>query len=268
MYFLVYLVPATGGSGFGVFCIVLIALALLFGAAFCCYTWLVTPIAITMALLESGSLWWILPLALAVGAAVNLVSAKVLDGKWQPLLPMGVLLTLSVLAVVGVTIWQSASGITVKWYEWLLFPLGLAVGSIWLTLIFYPYLSASITLTSPVTLWMDKRPCLGALCSFLGIIGAAICLQGLCEGVIGWFSDGSDGSVLAGIRAQLQPDMLEFLTLDLVTQEKHAHIIRRMEDIIAVIARIPAWWRCLLGLGLAIGCGYGEFNCSGRFDMI
>ena len=166
---------------------------MLLGAAFCSYSWLAAPAALAMALLESGSLWWILPVAIAVCIAINLVSAKVMEGRWFPLLTAGILVTLSTLVVVGVTIWQAASGITAKWYEWLLFPLGLVIGVAWLTLMFYSYLNTCIALTSPVTLWMGLKPCLGALCAFVGMFGIAMCIQGLCEGVVSWFSNGGDG---------------------------------------------------------------------------
>ena len=50
MYFLVYVVPATGGTGFGVFCVIMIALAMLVGAAQYGITWLLAPVATIMAL--------------------------------------------------------------------------------------------------------------------------------------------------------------------------------------------------------------------------
>ena len=259
MYFLVYLVPATGGSGFGVFCVVMIALAMLIAAAQFGMTWLVAPAALGMALLESGSLWWVLLILAAVGVVINLVSAKVLDGYWQPLLTAGVLAAAIFLFFVGALILEVFSGRDNPWYAWVICIVALPLLTLFVTLFFYSQLNTWVALTSPATLWLDRKPCLGALCSLGGMIGAALCLQGLIEGVVGWFGE---SSFLDMVRAHVEPGALKFLTFDLVSEEKNIHILRRTEEIVNAIARIPAWWRCLLGLGLAIGCGVGEFYCS------
>ena len=65
------LVPVAGGSGFGVFLCILLALCLLFIMAEYAMTWLLTPVAITMTLLQSETLWWILPTAARRTATVR-----------------------------------------------------------------------------------------------------------------------------------------------------------------------------------------------------
>ncbi len=71
MYILIELVPVAAGTGFGVFCCGLLGLALLFIMAQYAMTWLLAPVAITMTLLQSETLWWILPAVLVVGVIVN-----------------------------------------------------------------------------------------------------------------------------------------------------------------------------------------------------
>lgn len=50
MYILIELVPVAAGTGFGVFCGVLLGLVLLFIMAQYAMTWLLAPVAITMTL--------------------------------------------------------------------------------------------------------------------------------------------------------------------------------------------------------------------------
>ena len=67
-YILIELVPEACGTGFGVFCCVVLGLALLFIMAQYAMTWLLAPVAITMTLLQNETLWWILPTLFVVGA--------------------------------------------------------------------------------------------------------------------------------------------------------------------------------------------------------
>lgn len=58
MYILIELVPEVDGSGLVFVCILLIVLALLIGAELS-MSWILAPIGLTMALMESAN-WWIL----------------------------------------------------------------------------------------------------------------------------------------------------------------------------------------------------------------
>lgn len=95
MYILIELVPEACGTGFGVFCCVVLGLALLFIMAQYAMTWLLAPVAITMTLLQNETLWWILPTLLVVGVVVNwlFVTSK----AWFPFMPA--LLTLVLVAI-------------------------------------------------------------------------------------------------------------------------------------------------------------------------
>lgn len=97
MYILIELVPVTAGTGFGVFCCVVLGLALLFIMAQYAMTWLLAPVAITMTLLQNETLWWILPTLLVVGVVVNWLFAT--SKAWFPFMPA--LLTLVLVAIFG-----------------------------------------------------------------------------------------------------------------------------------------------------------------------
>lgn len=96
MYILIELVPEACGTGFGVFCCVVLGLALLFIMAQYAMTWLLAPVAITMTLLQNETLWWILPAVLVVGVIVNWLFAT--SKAWFPFMPA--LLTL-IMAIIG-----------------------------------------------------------------------------------------------------------------------------------------------------------------------
>ena len=71
MYILIELVPEVDGSGLVFVCILLIVLALLIGAELS-MSWILAPIGLTMALMESAN-WWILLLAAGIGIVANWV---------------------------------------------------------------------------------------------------------------------------------------------------------------------------------------------------
>lgn len=95
MYILIELLPEACGTGFGVFCCVVLGLALLFIMAQYAMTWLLAPVAITMTLLQSETLWWILTAVLVVGVIVNWLFAT--SKAWFPFMPA--LLTLVLVAI-------------------------------------------------------------------------------------------------------------------------------------------------------------------------
>lgn len=146
MYILIELVPEACGTGFGVFCCVVLGLALLFIMAQYAMTWLLAPVAITMTLLQNETLWWILPTLFVVGALVNWFSAKKMDNAWFPFMPA--LLTLAVMTialVVGLII-DPLKGEEL----WLLLLLPIII--VLLAIIYYPVLNMVLTVSSITTL--------------------------------------------------------------------------------------------------------------------
>lgn len=259
MYFLVYVVPATGGTGFGVFCVIMIALAMLVGAAQYGITWLLAPVATIMALVENSALWWILPTVLVIVAGINWASAKAKDDTWFPLLTAGILVVVLTIVIIVALVVDLINGYDMHWYDWFTVILGPIIGVPFVSLFFYSTLNTCIALSSVTTLPCGYKPCVGALCSLFGMIGAALFLQGLIEGVVSW---GGESTFYEMVSAHLEEGALKFLTFDLVSNEKTPEIIRRLEGIVDAIAMVPAWLRCFLGLALAIGCGIGEYKCS------
>ena len=170
MYILIELVPAACGTGFGVFCCVVLGLALLFIMAQYAMTWLLAPVAITMTLLQNETLWWILPAVLVVGVIVNWLFAT--SKAWFPFMPA--LLTLVLVAifwVVGLIVELIIKKFpTNELWTLLLLPIGIAFYAI----LVYPLFNIVIATSSVTTLPCGYKPCLGALASFVVSFGTAI----------------------------------------------------------------------------------------------
>ena len=98
MYILIELVPVAAGTGFGALFGILLLLFLPIIVAMYAMTCLLAPVGIVMELLENGTMWWILPAVLVVGAIINWICAKVKDGLWCAFMPE--LLTLALANIV------------------------------------------------------------------------------------------------------------------------------------------------------------------------
>lgn len=70
---------------------------------------------------------------------------------------------------------------------WLLLLLPIII--VLLAIIYYPVLNMVLTVSSITTLPCGYKPCLGAIASFVGMVGGALCIQGMVEGVVGWFGE-------------------------------------------------------------------------------
>lgn len=255
MYILIELVPVATGTGFGVFCCVVLGLALLFIMAQYAMTWLLAPVAITMTLLQNETLWWILPAVLVVGVIVNWLFAT--SKAWFPFMPA--LLTLVLVAifwVVGLIVELIIKKFpTNELWTLLLLPIGIAFYAI----LVYPLFNMLIAASSVTTLLCGYKPCLGALASFVGMVGGALCIQGLVEVVGGWFGE---SSYLENIHFQLDANLIKLSVLYTVDIDEET-IFPRLQGIIDTVKAIPAGLRFLLGLAAVIGGGFCEHQCSG-----
>lgn len=253
MYILIELVPVAAGTGFGVFCGGLFGLVFLFIMAQYAMTWMLAPAAIVMTLLQHETLWWILPTLFVVGALVNWFSAKKMGNAWFPFMPA--LLTLAVMTialVVGLII-DPLKGEEL----WLLLLLPIII--VLFAIIYYPVLNMVLTVSSITTLPCGYKPCLGALASFVGMVGGALCIQGMVEGVVGWFGE---SSYLENIHFQLDANLIKLSVLYTVDIDEET-IFPRLQGIIDTVKVIPAGLRFLLGLAAVIGGGFCEHQCSG-----
>ena len=254
MYILIELVPVAGGSGFGVFLCILLALCLLFIMAEYAMTWLLTPVAITMTLLQSETLWWILPTALVVGLIVSWFFAS--SKAWFPLMPA--LLTLA-LVTIGVAIGVVIDLIhrsfpTNDLWTLLLLPIVIA----FLAILYYPVLNVVIAASSITTLPCGYKPCLGAIASFVGMVGGALCIQGMVEGVVGWFGE---STFLQQLRLHLDASFVNKTMLIQLFEIKES-TFEQLQGVVDAVKSIPVGLRFLLGLAAVIGGGFCEHYCA------
>lgn len=252
MYILIELVPVAAGTGFGVFCCGLFGLVFLFIMAQYAMTWMLAPAAIVMTLLQHETLWWILPTLFVVGALVNWFSAKKMGNAWFPFMPA--LLTLAVMTialVVGLII-DPLKGEEL----WLLLLLPIII--VLLAIIYYPVLNMVLTVSSITTLPCGYKPCLGAIASFVGMVGGALCIQGMVEGVVGWFGE---SSFLESLRLQLDINFMELSVLNTVDIDETT-ILPQLQGVVDAVKSIPVGLRFLLGLAAVIGGGFCEYYCA------
>ena len=254
MYILIELVPAACGTGFGVFFCVLLGLALLFIMAQYAMTWLLAPVAITMTLLQNETLWWILPTLLVVGVVVNWLFAT--SKAWFPFMPA--LLTLVLVAifwVVGLIVELIIKKFpTNELWTLLLLPIGIAFYAI----LVYPLFNIVIATSSVTTLPCSYKPCLGALASFVGMVGGALCIQGMVEGVVGWFGE---STFLEQLQLSVDTKFVSDIMLAKVLEIKES-TWQQLQGVVDAVKSIPVGLRFLLGLAAVIGCGFCEHYCA------
>lgn len=250
MYILIELVPEACGTGFGVFCCVVLGLALLFIMAQYAMTWLLAPVAITMTLLQNETLWWILPAVLVVGVIVNWLFAT--SKAWFPFMPALLTLIMAIIgAIVGLIIDPPQDG-----QLWIL--LLAAIVIVLLAIIYYPVLNMVLTVSSITTLPCGYKPCLGALASFVGMVGGALCIQGMMEGVVGWFGE---STFLQQLQLQLDTGFVRDIMLAKLL-EINESTWQQLQGVVDVVKSVPVGLRFLLGLAMTIGGGFCEYCCS------
>lgn len=254
MYILIELVPVAAGTGFGVFCGGLLGLALLFIMAQYAMTWLLAPVVITMTLLQSETLWWILPAVLVVGVIVNWLFAT--SKAWFPFMPA--LLTLVLVAifwVVGLIVELIIKKFpTNELWTLLLLPIGIAFYAI----LVYPLFNIVIATSSVTTLPCSYKPCLGALASFVGMVGGALCIQGMVEGVVGWFGE---STFLEQLQLSVDTKFVSDIMLAKVLEIKES-TWQQLQGVVDAVKSIPVGLRFLLGLAAVIGGGFCEHYCA------
>ena len=237
MYILIELVPEACGTGFGVFCCVVLGLALLFIMAQYAMTWLLAPVAITMTLLQNETLWWILPAVLVVGVIVNWLFAT--SKAWFPFMPALLTLVLVEFIIIKFP--------TYELWTLLLLPIGIAFYAI----LVYPLFNIVIATSSITTLPCGYKPCLGAIASFVGMVGGALCIQGMVEGVVGWFGE---SSFLESLRLQLDINFMELSVLNTVDIDETT-ILPQLQGVVDAVKSIPVGLRFLFRLTTVIGYG-------------
>lgn len=256
MYILIELVPVAAGTGFGVFCCGLFGLVFLFIMAQYAMTWMLAPAAIVMTLLQHETLWWILPTLFVVGALVNWFSAKKMGNAWFPFMPA--LLTLAVMTialVVGLII-DPLKG--EQLWLLLLLPIILPFIIILLAIVYYPMLNMVMAASSITTLPCGYKPCLGALASFVGMVGGALCIQGMMEGVVGWFGE---STFLEQLQLSVDTKFVSDIMLAKVLEIKES-TWQQLQGVVDAVKSIPVGLRFLLGLAAVIGGGFCEYYCA------
>lgn len=252
MYILIELVPVAAGTGFGVFCCVVLGLALLFIMAQYAMTWLLAPVAITMTLLQNETLWWFLPTLFVVGALVNWFSAKKMDNAWFPFMPALLTLIMAIIgAIVGLIIDPPQDG-----QLWILLLAPIVI--VFLAIIYYPVLNMVLTVSSITTLPCGYKPCLGALASFVGMVGGAFCIQGMVEGVVGWFGE---STFLEQLQLSVDTKFVSDIMLAKVLEIKES-TWQQLQGVVDAVKSIPVGLRFLLGLAAVIGGGFCEHYCA------
>lgn len=254
MYILIELVPEACGTGFGVFCCVVLGLALLFIMAQYAMTWLLAPVAITMTLLQNETLWWILPAVLVVGVIVNWLFAT--SKAWFPFMPALLTLVLvTIFWVVGLIVELIIKKFpTNELWTLLLLPIGIAFYAI----LVYPLFNIVIVTSSVTTLPCGYKPCLGALASFVGMVGGALCIQGMVEGVVGWFGE---STFLEQLQLSVDTKFVSDIMLAKVLEIKES-TWQQLQGVVDAVKSIPVGLRFLLGLAAVIGCGFCEHYCA------
>lgn len=136
----------------------------------------------------------------------------------------------------------------------LLLPIGIAFYAI----LVYPLFNIVIATSSVTTLPCGYKPCLGAIASFVGMVGGALCIQGMVEGVVGWFGE---SSFLESLRLQLDINFMELSVLNTVDIDETT-ILPQLQGVVDAVKSIPVGLRFLLGLAAVIGGGFCEYYCA------
>lgn len=256
MYILIELVPAAAGTGFGALFGILLLLFLPIIVAMYAMTCLLAPVGIVMELLENGTMWWILPAVLVVGAIINWICAKVKDGLWCAFMPELLTLALANIVVIVALIIEGMTKGFSDGEKWTLLLTPIFI--VFYALMCYPIVNTVLTLSAITTLPYGYKPCLGALACFAGMVGCALCIQGMVEGVVGWFGE---SSFLESLRLNVDAKFMNELLMGTLFEIKEP-IFQRLQGIADAVKSIPVGMRFLLGLAMTIGGGFCEHRCA------
>lgn len=256
MYILIELVPVACGTGFGALFGILLLLFLPIIVAMYAMTCLLAPVGIVMELLENGTMWWILPAVLVVGAIINWICAKVKDGLWCAFMPELLTLALANIVVIVALIIEGLTKGFSDGEKWTLLLTPIFI--VFYALMCYPIVNTVLTLSAITTLPYGYKPCLGALACFAGMVGCALCIQGMVEGVVGWFGE---SSFLESLRLNVDAKFMNELLMGTLFEIKEP-IFQRLQGIVDAVKSIPVGMRFLLGLAMTIGGGFCEHRCA------
>lgn len=256
MYILIELVPVAAGTGFGALFGILLLLFLPIIVAMYAMTCLLAPVGIVMELLENGTMWWILPAVLVVGAIINWICAKVKDGLWCAFMPELLTLALANIVVIVALIIEGMTKGFSDGEKWTLLLTPIFI--VFYALMCYPIVNTVLTLSAITTLPYGYKPCLGALACFAGMVGCALCIQGMVEGVVGWFGE---SSFLESLRLNVNAKFMNELLMGTLFEIKEP-IFQRLQGIVDAVKPIPVGMRFLLGLAMTIGGGFCEHRCA------
>lgn len=256
MYILIELVPVAAGTGFGALFGILLLLFLPIIVAMYAMTCLLAPVGIVMELLENGTMWWILPAVLVVGAIINWICAKVKDGLWCAFMPELLTLALANIVVIVALIIEGMTKGFSDGEKWTLLLTPIFI--VFYALMCYPIVNTVLTLSAITTLPYGYKPCLGALGCFAGMVGCALCIQGMVEGVVGWFGE---SSFLESLRLNVDAKFMNELLMGTLFEIKEP-IFQRLQGIVDAVKSIPVGMRFLLGLAMTIGGGFCEHRCA------
>lgn len=256
MYILIELVPVAAGTGFGALFGILLLLFLPIIVAMYAMTCLLAPVGIVMELLENGTMWWILPAVLVVGAIINWICAKVKDGLWCAFMPELLTLALANIVVIVALIIEGMTKGFSDGEKWTLLLTPIFI--VFYALMCYPIVNTVLTLSAITTLPYGYKPCLGALACFAGMVGCALCIQGMVEGVVGWFGE---SSFLESLRLNVDAKFMNELLMGTLFEIKEP-IFQRLQGIVDAVKPIPVGMRFLLGLAMTIGGGFCEHRCA------
>jgi hypothetical protein len=122
----------------------------------------------------------------------------------------------------------------------------------------YPLFNIVIATSSVTTLPCGYKPCLGAIASFVGMVGGALCIQGMMEGVVGWFGE---STFLQQLQLQLDTRFVRDIMLAKLL-EINESTWQQLQGVVDVVKSVPVGLRFLLGLAMTIGGGFCEYCCS------
>lgn len=256
MYILIELVPVAAGTGFGALFGILLLLFLPIIVAMYAMTCLLAPVGIVMELLENGTMWWILPAVLVVGAIINWICAKVKDGLWCAFMPELLTLALANIVVIVALIIEGMTKGFSDGEKWTLLLTPIFI--VFYALMCYPIVNTVLTLSAITTLPYGYKPCLGALACFAGMVGCALCIQGMVEGVVGWFGE---STFLEQLQLSVDTKFVSDIMLAKVLEIKES-TWQQLQGVVDAVKSIPVGLRFLLGLAAVIGCGFCEHYCA------
>ena len=90
------------------------------------------------------------------------------------------------------------------------------------------------------------------------LVGGALCIQGMMEGVVGWFGE---STFLQQLQLQLDTRFVRDIMLAKLL-EINESTWQQLQGVVDVVKSVPVGLRFLLGLAMTIGGGFCEYCCS------